>query len=244
MTRAIGDLIDEIGRLPPDWHGAGTVEMGVLRAIAQHAASVGPIAHSVETGSGKTTLLLSHLSANHTVFAVDAGRSISQVRESPLLNAATTTFVEGRTQRTLARHEFPHAHQLVLIDGPHGYPFPDLEYFYLYPTLAVGGLLLIDDLKIPSIGRMFDVLKADAMYRLLEVVDGNTGFLQRTDAPLVDPESDSWWLQGFNKPYYDQLLGLTPAPAPLPPAAAAPASSELPARTGLAGFIDRILRTS
>jgi hypothetical protein len=129
----------------------------------------------------------------------------------------------------------------VLIDGPHGYPFPDLEYFYLYPTLAVGGLLLIDDLKIPSIGRMFDILKVDAMYRLLEVVDGNTGFLQRTDAPLIHPESDSWWLQGFNKPYYDQLLGLTPAPASSTPATPDPPAA--PPRSGLGAFIDKIRRT-
>jgi hypothetical protein len=242
MRRSIADLIEEIGRLPANWHEAGTVEMSVLRAIARHAEAIGPIEHSVETGSGKTTLLFSHLAASHAVFAVDAGRSISQVRESPLFNSATTTFVEGPTQRTIARHEFQHLHQIVLIDGPHGYPFPDLEYFYLYPTIAVGGLLLIDDLKIPSVGRMFDILKADAMYRLLEVVDGNTGFLQRTDAPLVHPESDSWWLQGFNKPYYDHLLGVTPAPAAVPPLAPAPGAA--PDRAGRASFIDKIWRTS
>lgn len=231
MTRSIVDLLDEIARLPSNWHEAGTVEMSVLHAIARHAEALGSIEHSVETGSGKTTLLLSHLSKHHVVFAVDAGRSISKVRESALFNAARTVFVEGPTQRTLARHEFQHPHQIVLIDGPHGYPFPDLEYFYLYPTLAPGGLLLIDDLLIPSIGRMFEILKADEMFRLLEVVDGNTGFLQRTEAPLIHPESDSWWLQGYNRPYYDRLVAPPPAPA-----------AEPPAPNGLAGFVDRIWR--
>jgi hypothetical protein len=231
MTRSIVDLLDEIARLPSNWHEAGTVERSVLQAIARHAEALGSIEHSVETGSGKTTLLLSHLSKHHVVFAVDAGRSISQVRESALFNAATTVFVEGPTQRTLARHEFHHPHQIVLIDGPHGYPFPDLEYFYLYPTLAPGGLLLIDDLLIPSIGRMFEILKADEMFRLLEVVDGNTGVLQRTEAPLIHPESDSWWLQGYNRPYYDRLVAPPPAPGADPPA-----------RSGLAGFVDRIWR--
>lgn len=200
------DVLEELARLPTDWHGAGTVSTNVLRAITRYAGQVGPFHHTVETGSGKTTLLLSHLSGHHVVFAVDAGQSISKVRCSPLFNADNTTFIEGPTQRTLPGQTFAHRHELVLIDGPHGYPFPDLEYYYLYPTIAVGGLLLLDDIQIPSIGRMFDVIRADSMFELLEIVDGNSAFLRRTDAPLIDPESDSWWLQGYNQAYYQQLL--------------------------------------
>ena len=37
------------------------------------------------------------------------------------------------------------------------------------------------------------------MFELLEIVDDNTAFLRRTGAPLIDPDSDSWWLQGYNK---------------------------------------------
>src|SRR6185295_2597803 len=107
---------------------------------------------------------------------------------------------------------FAHVHQLVLIDGPHGYPFPDLEYYYLYPTIEAGGLLLLDDIQIPSIGRMFDVIRADDMFELLEIVDENTAFLRRTGAPLIDPESDSWWLHGYNQAYYQRLMSPPPPP--------------------------------
>jgi hypothetical protein len=100
----------------------------------------------------------------------------------------------------------------VLIDGPHGYPFPDLEYYYLYPTIADAGLLVIDDIQIPSIGRMFDIIRAGEMFELLEIVDGNTAFLKRTGAPLIDPDSDSWWLQGYNRSYYQQLVAPRQAP--------------------------------
>jgi hypothetical protein len=205
------DLVEDISQLPSDWHGAGTVSKNVLRAIARHAEGMGSFHHSVETGSGKTTLLFSHLSAHHVVFAVDAGQSISQVRSSQLFNSQSTTFVEGPTQRTLPRHTFSHGHQMVLIDGPHGYPFPDLEYYYLYPTIEAGGLLMLDDIQIPSIARMFAIIRADDMFELLEIVDDNTAFLRRTGAPLVDPESDSWWLQGYNKAYYQQLMALPQA---------------------------------
>ncbi len=220
------ELVDRIANLPGDWHGAGSVTRNVLSAIVRHASPLGPLQHSVETGSGRTTLLLSHLSADHTVFAVDAGGSMSQVKTSALFNAPTTTFVEGPTQRTLPAHTFAHSLQLALIDGPHGYPFPDLEYFYLYPRIATGGLLLIDDLLIPTIQRMFEIIKAEAMFELLEVVDDNTAFLRRTTAPVIDPHSDSWWLQGYNRPYYEQIAG--PAAVERPGADVAGARGSMP----------------
>jgi hypothetical protein len=206
MPAPVERLLDQITALPESWHGAGSVSAPVLRRIAAHAGQL-PIQHSVETGSGKTTLLFSHLSPDHTVFAVDAGESMSQVRRSALFNKDTTTFVEGPSQQTLPQHVFRHQHEVVLIDGPHGYPFPDLEYFFLYPTIAPAGLLILDDLLIPSIGRMFEILRADAMFDLIEVVDSNTAFLRRTDAPLVHPHGDSWWLQGYNRPFYERIGG-------------------------------------
>jgi Methyltransferase domain len=201
----IETVIAQIAALPADWHKAGMVSRNVLRTIARYATEIGPIRRSVETGAGKTTLLFSHLSANHTFFAIDLGDSIRAVRNSPLFNSATTTLVEGPTQRTLPAYTFTEKVQIALIDGPHGYPFPDLEYYYLYQQIAENGLLLMDDIKIPSIRRMFDIVRAEAMFQLLEVVDNNMAFFRRTAAPLIDPEGDNWWLQGYNLSYYEKL---------------------------------------
>src|SRR4029079_11742605 len=130
------------------------------------------------TGSGASTLLFSHLSEVHTVFAIDSGTdSVHGVQRSPLLRAETVTFVEGPTQLTLPRHTFEHRLQLALIDGPHGYPFPDLEYYYIYPHLDQSALLIVDDIHIPSITNLFDFINADEMFELQEVVD-NTGFFR------------------------------------------------------------------
>jgi len=205
FNRDLADLIEKIQALPDDWHGVGSVNPNVLRAIARHAQRIGKISNSVETGSGKTTLLFSHLSAQHLVFALDEGDSISKVRTSPLFNADNVTFIEGLTQVSLPRYSFPHKVQIALIDGPHGYPFPDLEYFYFYPILESGGLLLIDDIKIPTIRRMFEIVRADDMFELIELVDDNTAFFRRTEVPCVSLTSDSWWRQGYNKDYYRGL---------------------------------------
>jgi hypothetical protein len=196
----ISDLIDKIAELPPDWHSAGMMSPKVLRAIARQAEQIGPIRQSAETGSGITTLLFSHLSTRHLVFAKDLNKSISQAKNSPLLNPEAVTFVEGPTQVTLPSYRFSNKLQIALIDGPHGYPFPDLEYYYFYPLIEAGGLLIIDDIQIPSIGRMVDIVKADDMFDLLEIIH-NTAILRRSHAPLIDPQSDSWWLQGYNRAF-------------------------------------------
>jgi len=202
----IDALIRKIASLPQDWHGSGTVNAVTLRAIGRHAATLDPAGHSIETGSGRTTLLFSHLFANHLVFAVDDADSIGAVRRSDLFNAATVSFIEGPTQLTMPRYDFPKSIQLALIDGPHGYPFPDLEYWHLYPRIAENGLLMVDDILIPSVRRMFDVIRADDMFELLKVVDSNLAIFRRTSAPLIDPCSDSWWLQGYNRKHYAQTI--------------------------------------
>jgi hypothetical protein len=203
MTRELPDLIDRIASLGDDWHGAGSVSRNVLLAIARYGGERG-LRRSAETGVGRTTLLFSHLSDDHLVFALEGGNSFRQTRHSPLLRAEHVTFVEGPTQRTLPRFRFDGQLDAVLIDGPHGYPFPDLEYYYFYPHLAAGGVLIIDDVQIPSIGRMLDILKSDPMFNFRELVD-KTAFLVRTDAPAIDPEGDSWWLQGYNRPHYEDI---------------------------------------
>jgi len=131
----------------------------------RHAASR-KIHCSAETGSGATTLLMSHLSEHHLVFALDDGNgSVANIRRSSLLRADRVEFVEGPTQRTLPQYCFEEKLQFALIDGPHGYPFPDLEYYYLYPHLESGALLVVDDIHIRSVHNLFEFLQADTMRR-------------------------------------------------------------------------------
>ena len=204
MNQDIPSLIDKIAELPSNWHSAGLVSRSALGAIVRHTDHIGPITHSAETGCGITTLLFSHLSSNHIVFALDEGRSVSQTRGCALFNPRNVTIVEGPSQATLPNYSFDHKVQIALIDGPHAYPFPDLEYYYLYPQIETGGLLLIDDIQIPSIGRMFDIIKASDMFDLLEVVS-NMAIFRRSNAALIDPLSDSWWIQGYNRPHYEKI---------------------------------------
>jgi hypothetical protein len=192
----IADLLTKLANLPPDWHGAGCLEMPNLEALARHAG-IRRVRHSVETGAGKSTLLLSHLSEHHVVFAIDAGESLSKAADSSLLKKENVEFVDGPSQHTLMSYNFTQPLQLAFIDGPHGFPFPDMEYWKVYPHLEPGGLLVVDDIHIPTIRHLFDFLREDAMFTLLETV-GKTAFFERTNAPTFSPVEDGWWLQNYN----------------------------------------------
>jgi len=206
-------LLERIGGLPAEWHTAGMLGVPVLRRIVRLTEGR-TIAVSAETGTGKSTLLLSHLSRQHLVFALDYGDSLTNVRNSPLLRSEAVTFVEGATQATLRNYEFTDKFDLVLIDGPHGYPFPDMEYWHFYPHIAEGGLLILDDIHIPTIHNLFRFLKEEQMFDYKGVI-GTTAFFVRNDAPLFAPYEDGWWLQNYNKARYpatiaEKLKGLVP----------------------------------
>jgi methyltransferase family protein len=191
------EILRRIAEVAPGLHNAGTFSARTFEAIAQ-AARKRKIRNSAETGSGVSTLLFSHLSERHTVFASDNGSgSIANVRRSPLLRPNVVTFVEGPTQTTLPQHHFTEKLQLVLIDGPHGYPFPDLEYYFLYPHLETGALLILDDIHIPTVHNLFQFLRQDAMFELDQTVQ-TTAFFTRTGAPTFDPFGDGWWRQNYN----------------------------------------------
>lgn len=186
----------EIVRVAPGLHGSGTFDIPTLEALIRHTGGRN-ITCSAETGSGASTLVLSHRSSRHIVFSVDAGNSITAVRESGLLCENSVEWVEGPTQLTLPRYEFSQPLQFVLIDGPHAWPFPDMEYYYLYRHVEPDGMLVVDDIQIPTIRNMLDVLSVDPMWRVVEIVH-QTAFLERTNAPVFCPTGDYWWDQPYN----------------------------------------------
>ncbi len=188
-------------RLDSSSHRAGIFGSDILLAVSK-VLPQGDIT-SVETGCGKSTIMFSNLSKSHFVFAYDdrnlPDSSVVLVQSDADFIASAVTFVYGPTQKTLPGFRFPEGtlFDVILIDGPHGYPFPDLEYAILYPFLKKGGVLIVDDIHIPSIGNMFDTLRSDRMYDELGVF-GTTGVLRRTHIDAVPADGDHWYEQNYN----------------------------------------------
>lgn len=192
-------ILDEIISLPETFHGSGVACSEVLRQIAD--LFNGHIDFSIETGCGLTTLLLSQISNNHLVFSINDGNSIEAVKKSNLLKKESVRFIEAPTQKSLPHFKFDNKIDLALLDGPHGYPFPDLEYYFIYPHIKEGGFLIIDDIQIPTINRMYKILKEDKMYDIFKIVN-TTAILKRTSCDVFDPYADGWWLQEYNRRRY------------------------------------------
>ena len=100
---------------------------------------------------------------------------MTRTRDSELLRPGCVEFVEGFCQETVPKYDLPEL-DFALIDGAHGYPFPELDYYYFYPKVKVGGLLVVDDIHIPTVHNMFMVLKEDDMFELDQIVDTTAFF--------------------------------------------------------------------
>jgi hypothetical protein len=182
-------------------HRAGTVSFETIDAI-ERVCSARTINWSMETGCGLTTVALSNLSKRHVAFAYDdrdnESSSVAFAMNSPAYRSEVCSYVFGPTQVTIPPYPFEQGIDFALIDGPHGFPFPQLEYYYIFPHLQLNALLVVDDINISHIWGMFACLAEDDMFELVDIVDGKTGFLRRTAAPAVSPIGDDWYLQRHN----------------------------------------------
>jgi len=157
----------------------------------------GPFRSSAETGCGGSTIVLSHASGRHTAFAIEGSdQTITELRKQTDLQTEKVIFVEGETRDTLPSYRFEDNLDLVLLDGPHAYPLPQLELAYLLPWIRLGGWLIVDDIQIPSVYELFHFLKNESSL-VLEEVTVRTAFFRRVSE--VERRPDGWMLQGMNR---------------------------------------------
>jgi hypothetical protein len=182
-------------------HAAGSLPFRTLLRI--EALLRGDELCTAETGCGKSSIFFSRVSAKHKVFCLDdrelgQASSVAYFMDCPATRLEKLEIVFGPTQQTLPAYAGHEPYDLVLIDGPHGFPFPELEYYFFYPHLKPGALLVLDDVHIATIGRLADFLAEDRMFETVEFL-GSTVIFRRTDAPTFDPLGDGWWEQDFNR---------------------------------------------
>lgn len=182
-------------------HAHGSFPYEILKQL--EAVLPDSMENTAETGCGRSTILFSNISKNHFAFCIDDHdykdqSSVLYFEDSEMGIKDRVTWEFGPTQKTLPRYTHNCQYDCVLIDGPHGYPFPDMEYYFFYPHIKPGGYLIIDDIHIPSIGRMADILQEDAMWNFITLIS-TTAVLQRTEAEETPTFGDQWWTQDYNR---------------------------------------------
>jgi len=183
------DLIARAGSFHP-WDAMAPAALaGLLKR--------GPFRGTVDTGCGGSTIVLSHASERHVAFAIEGNdHTITGLRAHGDLLAGKVTFVEGETRETVPGYRLNGDVDLVLLDGPHAYPLPQIEFAYLFPAIRVGGWIVLDDIQIPSVHELFGFLQNEP-HVVLEEVIVRTAFFRRV--ARADPGPDPWERQGINR---------------------------------------------
>ncbi len=193
-------ILEQILNLTPDWNPGGTLSNAVLSRLHGALKGRGEIL-TCETGSGRSTLLFASIAKCHLVFTLRDPPFEKMFASRMEELSRNTEFVFGPSQATLPTYAFDRSFDCVLIDGPHAFPYPELEYYYLYPHLKPGGILVIDDIHIPSVHILYKFLREEIMFRPLEVV-GTTALFERTWASTFPTSGCGWWDQAYNARHF------------------------------------------
>jgi len=170
----MSDLIDRISQYYEELGGdrAGALSTLPLNRLEWYLQThfQGQEVRSVETGCGASTIVFAQHSAHHTVSCYDdrseIGSSVNYAQNFPGCRHDQVKWICGPTQRPIVFAEpLTPPVDIALIDGPHGYPFPELEYFALYRWLKPGGILIVDDIHIPTINNLHRFLLQDDSFR-------------------------------------------------------------------------------
>jgi len=148
------------------------LEEPVLRLIAQQ---VDERSTTLETGAGWSTVTFASAGSKHTTvvpFAAEA-KAIKRYCAENGIDTDQIDFYTQPSQRVLPGLE-PTALDLVLIDGSHAFPSPQIDWFYTAFRLKVGGVLIVDDTHLWTGNVLKQFLRAEPEWRLRNDVPGKS----------------------------------------------------------------------
>jgi SAM-dependent methyltransferase len=194
-------VVERILRDRPFFQGDGRlrwdVSPGTLHLLARLA---GGAERSLEVGCGVSTVVFAAARTSHVAISPvrQEFERIEDYCAAVGVPTAGVEFREGASDQVLPVLE--HDVDLALIDGAHSFPYPVVDFHYVSRRLRPGGVLVLDDLPIPSVGSVATFLRADHRWDLLEVVDDRAAAFRLTGAL---PDGDPWGEQPCNATYPD-----------------------------------------
>lgn len=150
-------LIEELIQKSPKFHvlpnGSQTswaVSSDVLRFIHNTLTSD---MTTLETGAGHSTVVFAIANTKHTCIT-PSQTEVNGIEKycSELGIGSNVTFLVGSSDLILPCNEqIPPVLDFVFIDGQHRFPCPCIDWYYVEGKLKIGGIVGIDDFKMPSV---------------------------------------------------------------------------------------------
>ncbi len=181
---------------PADW----SVSNDVLRFISD---LVRPGMSTLETGAGQTTVALAASGAKHVCITPDKDqiRRIQAYLE-PLGLVDSVHFIQQSSDVALpSGRGVPDQLDLVLIDGAHRFPFPVLDWHYTQERVPVGGIMIVDDFRMPSVRILYDFLVGEDEWELVKAFQV-TAIFRRTKKTVSVWD---WADQRINKEHLERF---------------------------------------
>ena len=142
-----------------------------------------PDFHTLEIGGGVSTVIFASRVAHHTCVNPDrtANKLIAEFLARNAWNVDGIAFVAECSDRALPALRLAQKLDVVLIDGNHSFPFPQIDWHYVDPWIKEGGRLFVDNVSINAVRMLCDFLLSDPCYRFVIKV-GDCMVFERTAA--------------------------------------------------------------
>jgi predicted O-methyltransferase YrrM len=160
------------------------------------ADSVSASSKTLETGAGLSTLIFALRIAQH-VAITPSKAEISSIRDYAADNGISldsVSFICEPSEECLPRCQLADL-DLILLDGKHAFPWPMVDWFYTADRLKQGGLMIIDDAQMRSVGVLRDFMAADPAWNLVRDFAGKTVVFQKMRPYIHDV---AWHMQPWN----------------------------------------------
>lgn len=198
MTRAIEFLRQDM----PHFHGSDDEprnwksQWEILDFLAD---TLKPGVRSLETGCGYSTVVAAQSGADHTTVtpSADERDRVRNYCEKHGIDHSKLQFAIGFSSVMLPTLEGDL--DVVYIDGAHGFPHPCVDWMYTEQRLKIGGILLVDDIRIPTCRMLHEFLLEESNWTLDRYI-GDTSIFTKSAA---GKNSADWGHQGINRTYPD-----------------------------------------
>jgi hypothetical protein len=198
------DLLHRLIQESPKLHHFGGVDVnwGMAPAVLDYLYDhLEPGMATLETGAGYSTITFALRRTNHICINPNQPECERISHYCEQLAAGSTAgirFVHRFSEDYLPNaNDLPSELDVVFIDGEHRYPIPTIDWHYTDSRLKVGGLLVVDDVNIPSIKGLDEFLRVEDQWETLATI-GHTAFFRKV-AKVFFP--GGWPAQKINEPF-------------------------------------------